>query len=262
MADVCPHRRIILTMGDAQKVLAELCRQIAALDYVILSEGNAAAREDETTFWVKASGEQMANVQTDSLVKVSFEPLVRLLRAGEDSGPESALTEANQTPERGQPSVESFMHAALLTHCGANFSLHSHPIPILALACLPNIEHIVVARLFPDDAVFCGPATCLVPYVDPGLPLAKEIIKQVDRFKAKHDGWPKVILLQNHGLITLGQTANEAMAAHQMAVKAAQVWLAALAASGDVAALPQDEVKRILSREDEKRRQKMLWGDL
>jgi ribulose-5-phosphate 4-epimerase/fuculose-1-phosphate aldolase len=46
----------------------------------------------------------------------------------------------------------------------------------------------------------------------------------VQQFLHKYDGMPpKVILMQNHGLIALGQSAREVEQITQMAVKAARI---------------------------------------
>jgi len=37
-------------------------------------------------------------------------------------------------------------------------------------------------RMFPDEIVVCGDCALLRPYVDPGLPLARELRDRVERY--------------------------------------------------------------------------------
>lgn len=162
-----------------------------------------------------------------------------------------------------RPSVEAFMHAWLLTLPGVEWVGHVHPTAVLALLCSPGAQGLCRMRFFPDEVVCCGPATCWVPYVDPGLPLAEKIKEAVTNFINEHEEAPKVVWLQNHGVIALGRTALEVESAILMNDKAARVVLAA----GGLQAVEKDRivplsplaVDRIHSRPDEHHRQKLLW---
>jgi ribulose-5-phosphate 4-epimerase/fuculose-1-phosphate aldolase len=68
---------------------------------------------------------------------------------------------------------------------------------------------------------------------------------------------PRVILLENHGIITLGRSPDAVLAAMLMAEKAATIWAGASALGGPTF-LPQREVDRIAGRADEHYRQRML----
>jgi rhamnose utilization protein RhaD (predicted bifunctional aldolase and dehydrogenase) len=105
-------------------------------------------------------------------------------------------------------------------------------------------------RLFPDEIVSCGPASVIVPYTDPGLPLARKVNELIDEYIAEYNEQPKVILMQNHGLIALGQTAHEVEAITAMAVKAARILQGTYAFGGPRFFGPR-EVQRIHTRPDE-----------
>ena len=64
-------------MTDKHEILRKLIAMSRALgqperDYVILSEGNTSARIDEATFWVKASGVTLHQIDADGFVEMSF----------------------------------------------------------------------------------------------------------------------------------------------------------------------------------------------
>jgi rhamnose utilization protein RhaD (predicted bifunctional aldolase and dehydrogenase) len=96
-----------------------------------------------------------------------------------------------------------------------------------------------------------------VPYCDPGLKLAQSIRKNVEAYRRKAGIVPRVILLQNHGLIAIGATPNAVLAATLMAVKSAEITLGCHAA-GKPRYLSATDVARIAGRTDEHYRQKAL----
>ena len=68
---------------------------------------------------------------------------------------------------------------------------------------------------------------------------------------------PRVILLENHGIITLGRTLDGVRAAMFMAEKSARIFIGA-AALGGPQFLSEENVSRIGGRPDEHHRQKVL----
>lgn len=230
-----------------------------ANDYVILGEGNTSARADEETFWVKASGVCLQAIEADGFVHVRFEPVLAMLDGPDLSDEEirQALGAAKVDPQvRERPSVETVLHALALNLPGIHFVGHTHPTPVNALTCSASFETAVSGRLFPDEIVYCGPAPAIVPYTDPGLPLARKVREIIACYLDDHGEPPKVILMQNHGLIALGRTAQEVENVTAMAVKTARVLLGTGAAGGPHF-LSAQAVERIHTRPDELYRRRL-----
>jgi len=247
---------------DILSQLVTMSRNLAepVNDYVILAEGNTSARVDADSFWVKASGAAMHNIGPESFVQVSFER-VRAMLDGPDLSDEAtrqALQAAKIDPTApGHPSVETVLHALCLELHGVNFVGHTHPTAINSITCSASFEMAVAGRLFPDEIVLCGPATVTVPYTDPGLPLAQAVKRRIDDYIDDYGETPKIILMQNHGLIVLGGTARQVENTTAMAVKAARVLLGAYALGGPHF-MSQQAVERIHTRPDEHYRQRAL----
>jgi rhamnose utilization protein RhaD (predicted bifunctional aldolase and dehydrogenase) len=100
-----------------------------------------------------------------------------------------------------------------------------------------------------------------VPYLDPGLKLAQGIRKSVAAYIRRLRRAPRVILLENHGLIALGPTPQSVFAATLMATKAAEIFVGAAAIAGQPRFLSAAQVVRIAGRPDEHYRQKALGLD-
>lgn len=230
-------------------------------DLAILAEGNVSGRASEGTFWVKASGTSMRTITPQGFVEVLSEPTLDALDIPEldDDSVRATLQDSRVRRDlAAMPSVETFMHAYLLSLPGVEVVGHTHPTSLIPLLSVEGAEELAEQRLYPDEIVLCGPATVFVPYLDPGLPLARGIRDAVLRYVEARDERPKTIWLQNHGLIALGATTQEVENTTLMATKAARVWLAALSTGRPLHPLTPAQIARIHTRPDEHYRQRLL----
>jgi rhamnose utilization protein RhaD (predicted bifunctional aldolase and dehydrogenase) len=224
-----------------------------AYDYAILGEGNSSARLDADTFWVKTSGTELRAIEPEGFVQVRFAPVLSMLETEglTDEEVKAGLEEAKVDPSvKPRPSVETVLHALALQLDGVNFVGHTHPTAVNAILCSESAEEAIAGRLFPDEIVYCGPAPVYIPYTDPGIPLARKIRDSIDGYIDQCGETPKVILMQNHGLIALGGTAGEVENITAMYVKAARVLLGAYALGGP-RFMTAEAVARIHTRPDE-----------
>lgn len=229
------------------------------LQLAILGEGNTSTRLDADTFLVKASGSSLSTLTPDGVVRCYSAPLISLLdaRGLSDTDVDNALLESRVDKSARKPSVEALFHAYLLSLPGINFVGHTHPITAHAFLCSDRAREFADTRLFPDEIVCCGRVSAFVPYTDPGLVLSQAIRKEVESFQKDAGELPRVILLQNHGVITLGGSPQAVEAAMFMCEKAARIRVGA-AAVGQVVTLTEQEVNRIAHRPDEHHRRKAL----
>ncbi|HEX7557080.1 MAG TPA: class II aldolase/adducin family protein [Leptolinea sp.] len=239
--------------------LVELSHSLALpeKDYVILGEGNTSALADPASFWVKASGNHLATIKQDGFVKVQIDAVMELLQ-GEilnDLEIQAALIKAKVNPqELGHPSVETLLHAQLLLLDKINFVGHTHPTAINMISCSKAFPDAFNGRLFPDEIVVCGVAPLLVPYIDPGIPLARRISELLQDYLDQYGEAPRIIIMQNHGLIALGQSAQQVLDITAMATKAARVLMGTYVFGGPNFLSPKD-MDRIHTRPDEIYRQ-------
>jgi len=253
----------MMTMNDTVLgQLVELSQHLGRpeMDCVILGEGNTSTRQDAQTFWVKASGAHLSTITAGGFVRVAFERVLALLDGLEldDQAIKASLTAAKVDPSApGHPSVETLLHAQFLSLDGVNFVGHTHPTTVNALTCSQAFPAAFGGRLFPDEIVLCGVAPLLVPYTDPGLPLAQRVKRLLKDYLDQHGEQPKIVWMQNHGLVAVGRTAQQVEDVTAMAIKTARVLLGTYAAGGPRFLSPED-VERIHTRPDELyRRQKL-----
>lgn len=263
-------------------------------DLAVLAEGNTSVRlpaapEAPERFLVKASGHCLADLAPAGVVCCAMEPLLevvasdrpvddrevdRLLREAMMAWPSSAAGRSVADPRRpatplaervtaAKPSVEAFFHAVLLSRPGVRAVAHAHPEAVLAVLTSPLADDFARRRRFPDEVVCCGISSLRVPYVDPGLPLARVLHRMLPPDQVP----PAVILLDNHGVICAAASTSLAWSAMAMTAKAARVYVmsagltarpAAEATACLPVALPEQEVVRIHGRPDEAHRRRQL----
>jgi len=248
-------------MHDGIEALLQLSRDIGRPErrMAILGEGNTSARLSAEEFAVKASGCSLATLEPADITVCHAHPILALMekKAMADLDTEMALMDARADKKAKKPSIESLFHAWLLTLEGVQFVGHCHPVTCNQILCSPRARDFADHRMFPDEVVCCGPKSVFVPYVDPGLALAREIRDRTVAFLKEHQRAPRLILLQNHGVIALGATPGAVMACLSMAEKAADIFLGA-ASIGGPHFLAAASVDRIAGRPDEHYRQRQL----
>jgi rhamnose utilization protein RhaD (predicted bifunctional aldolase and dehydrogenase) len=232
------------------KLAQELGRQEQSL--AILGEGNVSARLGEDTFIIKASGSSLATLHGPNLVRCNIKPLLPLLdkKGLRDEEIERTLLACRLDPKSQKPSIETLFHVYLLGLAGIEFIAHTHPQAVNQILCSPMARDFAEHRLCPDQIVYCGVASVFVPYTDPGLPLAQAIRAQTESFIDRYQNTPQTVLLENHGLIALGRTAQAVLAATLMMEKAARIFVGA-ASLGGPKFLADESARRIARRPDE-----------
>jgi rhamnose utilization protein RhaD (predicted bifunctional aldolase and dehydrogenase) len=257
--------------------LVALTRRIGdpAADLVVLAEGNTSVRLPGDRFAVKASGSRMDLAEAGDFVVGELPELLDLLERGDtDQDSLSRLLSVGDTREGAAPggpasrrseakairhsaSIETLVHVVALA-AGATWVAHTHPTAVVGLLAVAEAAQLWSAPLFPDEAVVLGEPVW-VPYAAPGIALGTAVHAAV-RERLDRDGVaPRLVLLGNHGIVTLGATATEVETITTMAVKAARVRSVALGA-GTPAPLGVAHARELAGRTDEAARRTLLGG--
>jgi len=242
-------------MSTVREDLEGLCRALGEpeREWVINAEGNAAAADGERLL-VTASG---SSLRLPRLLDVSLAAILEAIDAAADDAEWARLLTAAATGEEGtRPTVEVGLHAVAIA-AGAAFVGHTHPTAVNGVLCSQRAEALAAGAVFPDQVVVCGPRPLFLPYVDPGLALARAFRDGLHQHQQDYGRLPKVAYLRSHGLVALGESALEVLQITEMAVKASRVLAAALAAGGPTF-LDEADVVRIDGRLDEAHRRAVM----
>jgi L-fuculose-phosphate aldolase len=218
--------------------ILELAREIS--EYTICGEGNVSVRVDESTFLIKASGTSLHTLSDEDLTLCNT------------NGAQIELYHK-------KPSIETSFHAWIMkTFPDINFIAHTHPPHTTKVLCAsPRIlSDFADYRWFPDQIVRNGTKSCVVHYAPPGEAILKLVEKHVTEF-VDHEGFfPKLILLQNHGIITASASKKDCAAATLMCEKSAEIFVGAHTLGG-VKFLTKQEVADVDTCPNENYRRNM-----
>lgn len=199
----------------------ELAKEIS--DYTICGEGNVSVRVGENTFLIKASGTSLHTLSEEDLTLCNT------------NGAQIELLHK-------KPSIETSFHAWIMkTFPDINFIAHTHPPHTNKILCSEAIYDFAKYRLFPDQIVRNGIKSCVVPYASPGKEILRLVEKYVSKFLDNEGYFPKLILLQNHGIITASTSKKNCVFSTLMCEKSAEIFIGAKLL-GDVNYLTDQEV--------------------
>lgn len=165
-------------------------------DLVQAGGGNTSVKFDESMY-IKASGYLLSELTHDiGHTVVNTEKVLAIFqddsilgitdKKEKDAAASSKLQLAKQS-DGPRPSIETYLHALLYT-----YTLHVHSISVNMFTSskrwLQKMEEL-------DENALC------VRYKTPGIELALEMKKQMQKYEMAHRRKPHVIFLQNHGLI-------------------------------------------------------------
>jgi rhamnulose-1-phosphate aldolase/alcohol dehydrogenase len=153
------------------------------------------AGRELSVVWVKASGADLASIDERGFPALRLDDLLLLQERNEMSDVEMVeyIRRCALDSNAPRPSIETLLHAFLpATHID-----HTHPDSVIALTAIPNGRDLA-ERTFGDEALW-------VPWKRPGFALAKEIVVALAARPSV-----RAVLLEKHGLITWGETSDEA----------------------------------------------------
>jgi L-fuculose-phosphate aldolase len=205
--------------------------------FVVGMEGNISEKKDNS-FYIKSSGSYLNNLDDSDFVCYDF-----------------FGNQLNNFEKKGSLEIE--FHKYLLGFDFVNFVCHTHPTNTLKILCTNYANEFSERRLFPDQVVFNGKKSCLIPYKKPGKELFDSLKNKLNEFIKQENFFPKLILLQNHGIISCGRTIEECIIVSEICEKSAEIFLESITLK-NVNYLTDNEINDILNDENEKYRKSLI----
>lgn len=145
--------------------------------------------------WVKGSGSDLATMAASDFTPLRLDEILPLFErdAMSDEQMVAHLARCQLDPAAPRSSIETLMHAFV----PADHVHHTHPDAINVLACARDGAELI-AECFGEQAAW-------VEYIRPGFALAKLVGRAL-----RADSQLRLVVLAKHGLITWGDTAQEA----------------------------------------------------
>jgi rhamnose utilization protein RhaD (predicted bifunctional aldolase and dehydrogenase)/NAD(P)-dependent dehydrogenase (short-subunit alcohol dehydrogenase family) len=195
----------------------------------VKSTAREAHGAEVEVIYVKGSGWDLATIEPAGFSPCRLAPLRALCALPEltDDAMVAALRSQMLDPASPTPSVEALLHAFL----PGKFVDHTHADAVLALQDQPDARALA-AEVWGDEFRF-------IPYVMPGFVLAKRVVELAGDLRGVHG-----LVLEQHGIFTWGETAEESYERMIAAVDRAEQWRASRRPVVPVALPPSDGSSR------------------
>lgn len=194
--------------------------------FAIAGEGNVSSRTLDNNFYIKSSGTDLHTLCQEDLTLCDID--------------------GNQlNPSHKKPSIETLFHSWIFKNFPEiNFIAHTHPTNTVKILCSKQIYKFANSRLFPDQVVRNGAKSCIVPYATPGKSLLDVVALHVYQFVDKQKYFPKLILLQNHGIIAASSSAKSCIDSSLVCEKSAEIFIGSKIL-GEVNFLTKEQIREI-----------------
>lgn len=187
-------------MQSESIIRKEICHigyKLYERNYIIATDGNISARLPGNIILITPSGVCKGEMTSDQILKIDID--------------------GNRISGQGKPSSETHMHLSIYRkRPDARVVVHAHPPTAVAL----SVSGITLEKvLVPEVLIHVGKIPT-APYATPGTP---ELAKSIEYLIEHHDA----ILLERHGMITVGTNLNEAYYKLECSEYAARIaWMA------------------------------------
>ena len=204
----------------------------------IWEEGALAVRVSRERLLVTRRGACLATLEREDLVPLDPAKMCEMATGAAVPGPED-FAAALLDDESDPPCLDALLFAYLGSLEGLRFAAHVHPIIVDQITSSPRARQFADRRTLFNEAFALGGASLLVPYAEPGLPLARETQRKMALWRDRFKTVPRMILNQNNGVILLGNTLREIIRALEMLLKYAEVFVGSSMLGGPVFLTPQ-----------------------
>ena len=172
-------------------------------DLVQAGGGNSSVKFNNNEMIIKASGVLLSEVNENiGYSRVDIKKIRHILhnknvtndkiKINRETHSKNLIKDAT-LDKSNRPSIETLLHSTLY-----KYTLHTHPIVVNMILIQKEWKNIILS-------IFKFKDVALVPYRTPGIELAIELERVINKFEVI----PKIIFLQNHGLIVSSSQPEE-----------------------------------------------------
>lgn len=182
--------------------------------------GNVSLRINDASMAITPSAVKYQDMSDDDIFIVGFDLSVIEGRSG------------------AKPSMESSMHSIIYQRRpDVNAIVHTHQIygSVFAILNMP------IPALFDEVSLSLGHMVEIVPYAFSGSP---ELARNVE---SKLSNNANAYIIQNHGIVALGKTLDQAILYAELLEKTAHIYYMALSSGKPVTTLPETTIERVQS---------------
>lgn len=211
-------------------------------------EGDLAMRVEDGKILVRKRGVALRDASFDDLLELPAAPLAALLEDEKLTARSAQQALDDISGNEGLVGTEVLLWAHLLGTGEVSLGVHLQPSLLNQILASPRARQFADRRILPSEICTLGPSMVLAPYSDPGLPNARELKKKVMLWRDRHKEVPGVILIQNNGVILLGNSTGELIIRMEALLRSAEIFFGSSVLGGPVFLTPTN-VDRLTDQE-------------
>jgi len=206
---------------------------------VLAEEGALAARVTDNRIAVTRKGASLAELQAGDFVHFDLQRINEVI-AHDPVLPEDLAATQLHAEYGAEADEDATLFAWLLgLEPALRFAVHVHPVIVDQITASPRARQFSDRRTVHNEVLALGSASLLINYAEPGLGLTREIQKKMILWRDRNKSVPRVILVQNHGVIILGESEVALLRSIDALLKYAELFAGASLLGGPVFLTPQ-----------------------
>jgi ribulose-5-phosphate 4-epimerase/fuculose-1-phosphate aldolase len=206
---------------------------------VLAGEGSLASRFADSRIAITRRGAHLAVLGSSDLVHFDL-PRLNEVIARDPVLPEDVAAAQLQADYGAEPHEDLTLFASLLAlDPEIRIAVHIHPVAVDQITASPRARQFADRRTVHNEVLALGGASLLVNYAEPGLGLTREIQKKMVLWRDRNKSVPRVILVQNNGVVVLGRTAIAVLRSIDALLKYAELFAGASLLGGPIFLTPQ-----------------------
>ena len=206
---------------------------------VLADEGSLAARVTDGRAVVTRRGAHLAELQATDFIHMDLDRMNEVI-ARDPVIPEDLAAARLHAEHGAEPHEDYTLFAWLLAQDPAmRVGAHIHPVLVDQITASPRARQFADRRTVHNEVLALGSASLLINYAEPGLGLTREVQKKMVLWRDRNKSVPRVILVQNHGVILLGETGLALQKTIDALLKSAELFTGASLLGGPVFLTPQ-----------------------
>jgi ribulose-5-phosphate 4-epimerase/fuculose-1-phosphate aldolase len=206
---------------------------------VLAGEGALAGRVTENRAAVTQRGADLAELRASDLVHFDLQKVNEVITRDPVLPEDLAAAQLHAEPGV-EPHEDLTLFAWLLGLDPAlRVAAHLHPVAVDQVTASPRARQFADRRTVHNEVLALGSASLLVNYTEPGLALTREVQKKMILWRDRNKSVPRVTLVQNHGVILLGDSPAGLLHAVDALLKYAELFTGASLLGGPVFLTPQ-----------------------
>ncbi len=163
------------------------------------------------SFFINSADSNTRLIAKQNIGEYRLEPMLQIAQSEYITKPQifEIITNAQISKTEQKISSEFLIHAIGLVFAEANYLLHSHSTKVNKVLASKLGAKAFRGHVFEESVIICGKNPASIKFAESGYQLATAIYRELSSFQKIYFHLPKILLLENHGVVILAKNPKE-----------------------------------------------------